>query len=189
MLRLPQSFKNSSRIIGFQARRASTRNFSNDEGNGKSDIVLPRKQFNTNLETPHQKAFANEAFLEEVTKDVQHITGWGINQFKVNGVRINGPIILTKKLVFKWKLSKAEPTIQDLTIEDFDLFTIMNPPLDLIILGTGNNIEFPNAQFLKQLRDIAAVEVLDSVNAGATFNLLTKEDRQVAAALLPVLEW
>ena len=151
--------------------------------------ILPRMEISQRLETQHQRAFAHEAYIEEVKDDVQTVTGWGVGQFKVNGNRIAGPIILTKTMVFKWKLPSDTVRVKDLKIEDFELFTIMNPPLDLIILGTGNNIEYPDPGFLKKLRDIAAVEIVDSVNAGATFNLLSKEDRQVAAALLPVLEW
>jgi NADH dehydrogenase [ubiquinone] 1 alpha subcomplex assembly factor 3 len=151
--------------------------------------LMPKQTFNTSLETQHQRAFGQESYLEEVRDDVQTVTGWGIGQFKVNGSSIAGPIVLTKNLVFRWKLGQPNARVTDLTIEDFELFTVVKPALDLILLGTGGTLQYPPKELLKQLRAIAPVEIMDSVNAGATFNLLSKEDRQVAAALLPVQEW
>jgi uncharacterized protein len=161
----------------------------NNDGGGAKKPIQPRRVFNQTLETPHQRAFGQEAYLDEINDDRQTITGWGIGQFKINNRKVTGPIILTKTMTFRWKLELAHPTVKDLKIEDFELFRMFKPALDLIVLGTGNNIQYPPKEFLKQLREIAPVEVLDSVNTGATFNVLSKEDRQVAAALLPVQEW
>jgi len=172
-------------MVKSQSRLLSSKS---DQGPKDPKPIMPRVQYNQDFKTGHQQAFAYEAVLEEVRDDIQNVTGWGIGQFRINGNKVSGPILLTKKLAFKWNLGTDSPTVKDLKIEDFELLTVMKPSVDLIILGTGNSIVHPDPKLLKQLRDIAPVEILDSVNAGATFNLLSKEDRQVAAALLPVLE-
>ena len=136
--------------------------------------------------TPDVQLFGKEAVLEEIRTDIRTITDWSIGAFGINGLKVEGPIILTKTLALKWNLNNPKPTVRDLTIEDFEFFTIMNPIVDLIILGTGRRIEYPDKELTKKLRDIAPLEVQDSANAAATFNLLITEPRTVVVALLPI---
>lgn len=147
-----------------------------------------RKLFTTTRPPLDQSAAIREQYgtrseLHAIDPTTMSVTGWGVDAFNVNGTLVRGPIILTKKLVFEWKV-KGE-TLEDLTVEDFELFKYMKPRVGLIILGTGRTIKYPKPEFMKQLRMIAPVECLDSPNAGATFNLLSREERVVVAALLP----
>lgn len=62
----------------------------------------------------------------------------------------------------------------------------MNPPIELLLIGTGDKIH--HEIYLKVRESLknqgVVVEVLDTTNACATFNILNSENRQVAAAIL-----
>lgn len=65
---------------------------------------------------------------------------------------------------------------------------ILEPKLDLIIIGTGDKIDDLN--FHKRIYPIIKakrfnVEILPTESACATFNFLNAEGRYIAAALLP----
>jgi uncharacterized protein len=56
---------------------------------------------------------------------------------------------------------------------------------EIIVLGTGERLRFPGAEFTARLlsRGIG-VEIMDTRAACRTFNILLSEDRRVVAALL-----
>ena len=62
---------------------------------------------------------------------------------------------------------------------------IVDPAPDILIVGCGNKIETLPAETLEFFRNTETMlEVLDTPNAIATYNILVQEGRQVAAALL-----
>jgi NADH dehydrogenase [ubiquinone] 1 alpha subcomplex assembly factor 3 len=67
------------------------------------------------------------------------------------------------------------------------VFTIMNPPVEILVLGCGPRISHQLQPELKEFLKVngIVVEYLDSANACATFNVLNAEDRPIAAAILP----
>ena len=69
------------------------------------------------------------------------------------------------------------------------LFTILDPKLDVLIIGHGMNKVSRNPvdpkTILKMRQKGVTVEVLSTPNAISTYNFLVEEGRVVAAALIP----
>ena len=70
---------------------------------------------------------------------------------------------------------------------------LITPPPEILIVGCGSAIDPVllrsqyEAEWARQLRGRGtSIEVLDTPNACSTFNLLSDDNRRVAAALLPV---
>ncbi|XP_038552749.1 NADH dehydrogenase [ubiquinone] 1 alpha subcomplex assembly factor 3 isoform X2 [Micropterus salmoides] len=75
---------------------------------------------------------------------------------------------------------------KDITEESVSLFHMLEPRIEILVLGTGARLERINPSVLALLRSKGiAVEVQDTPNACATFNFLTSEKRAAAAALIP----
>ncbi|NXR08792.1 NDUF3 factor, partial [Semnornis frantzii] len=85
--------------------------------------------------------------------------------------------------------SSVSPQIgsyKDVSHESLSLFWLLEPRIEILVLGTGDRVERLHPATLKQMRDCGiAVEVQDTPNACATFNFLTSENRMVAAGLIP----
>ena len=83
------------------------------------------------------------------------------------------------KIVEDWVVSSVEFLSQ----VNMETIASLNP--ELILLGTGDSLRFPDAALLARL--IAAgigTEVMDSKAACRTYNILAEEGRNVAAALI-----
>ncbi|XP_018319641.2 NADH dehydrogenase [ubiquinone] 1 alpha subcomplex assembly factor 3 [Agrilus planipennis] len=116
--------------------------------------------------------------------------GLMINSYSEVGFRLNndftilGPVILFPRSALSWNVG----SINDITEESLSLFTVLEPKIDLLVLGTGDKIEdtsfhkkiFP---FLKKHK--INLEILPTDQACSTFNFLNSEGRYIAAALIP----
>ena len=82
---------------------------------------------------------------------------------------------------------------QDINEDSLSLFTILDPKIDVLIIGYGDNSSqsgkrtFPvdTSIIMKMRRKGINVELLTTENAIATYNYLVEEGRVVAAALIP----
>ncbi|NWT06831.1 NDUF3 factor, partial [Mionectes macconnelli] len=75
---------------------------------------------------------------------------------------------------------------RDISLESLSLFRLLEPHIEILVLGTGDRVERLHPAMLKQMRECGiAVEVQDTPNACATFNFLLSERRVVAAGLIP----
>ncbi|NWW45816.1 NDUF3 factor, partial [Pedionomus torquatus] len=75
---------------------------------------------------------------------------------------------------------------RDISNESLSLFRLLEPQIEILVLGTGDRVERLHPTVLKQIRECGiAVEVQDTPNACATFNFLTSERRLTAAGLIP----
>ncbi|NWQ60367.1 NDUF3 factor, partial [Neopipo cinnamomea] len=75
---------------------------------------------------------------------------------------------------------------RDISLESLSLFRLLEPHIEILVLGTGDRVERLHPAMLKQMRECGiAVEVQDTPNACATFNFLMSEKRIVAAGLIP----
>ena len=62
---------------------------------------------------------------------------------------------------------------------------MLNPPLDILVLGTGDIVQRLDPKILQYLKSSGIlVEIQSTVTACATYNFLVEEGRVVAAALL-----
>lgn len=63
----------------------------------------------------------------------------------------------------------------------------LDPPRDVILIGSGAAMAWPNMDVFAALRERGlGPEVMDSRAAARTYNLLVAEDRAVAALILPL---
>ncbi|NXT60259.1 NDUF3 factor, partial [Chaetops frenatus] len=75
---------------------------------------------------------------------------------------------------------------RDISHESLSLFRLLEPQIEILVLGTGDRVERLHPATLKKMRECGiAVEVQDTANACATFNFLMNERRVVAAGLIP----
>ena len=85
---------------------------------------------------------------------------------------------------------------EDITEESLSLFTILDPKIDVLIVGYGDNTPVGGKEakkvfpvdpkiILKMRQKGVNMELLTTENAIATYNYLVEEGRVVAAALIP----
>ena len=88
-------------------------------------------------------------------------------------------ILVTNNKVFDF----APSSIEEISLND--LAICFELTLDLIILGSGNKVLYPDLKLLTQLQQRGiGVEVMSIKALCRTFNFLTSEDRKVAGVLL-----
>ncbi|XP_043266770.1 NADH dehydrogenase [ubiquinone] 1 alpha subcomplex assembly factor 3 [Venturia canescens] len=114
------------------------------------------------------------------------IDGLSSSGFKLNnGVWVLGPVIIFPKSIISWNIGSSE----DINEESLVLFKILQPKLDILILGLDQKYEnsVPFIQTVKTLgKKIGMnIEICQTVHACTTFNYLNAERRYVAAALMP----
>mmetsp|Transcript_10029 Transcript_10029/g.23263 ORF Transcript_10029/g.23263 Transcript_10029/m.23263 type:complete len:129 (+) Transcript_10029:73-459(+) len=112
------------------------------------------------------------------------LRGMGNCGFFVNSDFVPGSILAFNDLLLSWKVDALE----DITPDHFAIASAVDPPLDLIVIGTGASTEPLDPGLLRELRRIAPVEVSSTYHACATFNLMNAEERNVMAAILAVSE-
>lgn len=102
--------------------------------------------------------------------------------FNIDGNRVFGPCALLPPAILQWNVG----SYKDITEESVSLFHMLEPRIELLVLGTGARLERLDPSVLALLkRKGIAVEVQDTPNACATFNFLVSERRVVAAGLIP----
>lgn len=107
-------------------------------------------------------------------------TGYGPGYVAVNGRRIERSIVvLPERVITDWPAT----TFESLTAEH--LAALAELGTEILLLGTGARLRFPSREILQPLRDAGVgIEVMDVPAACRTYNILTAEERRVAAALL-----
>lgn len=135
----------------------------NYEGDGKTTVTI----LNHEIDSP-------------LMVDGYHENGFKLN----NGFNVRGPMALFPKSVLAWDVGNAS----QITPESLALFTLLEPKLDVLIIGVGDAGKQIPKETIKalQLKKIN-FEILPTDHALATFNFLNFERRCVAAALLPPL--
>ncbi|XP_051766547.1 NADH dehydrogenase [ubiquinone] 1 alpha subcomplex assembly factor 3 [Ctenopharyngodon idella] len=102
--------------------------------------------------------------------------------FNISGNRVLGPCAVVPPAILQWNVGRHT----DITEESLSLFHLLEPRIEVLVLGTGARTERLDPNVLDFLRKKGiAVEVQDTPNACATFNFLSSERRLVAAALIP----
>ncbi|XP_006751408.1 NADH dehydrogenase [ubiquinone] 1 alpha subcomplex assembly factor 3 [Neomonachus schauinslandi] len=122
------------------------------------------------------------SLLQRESPQSMYIDSYSSRGFTVNGNRVLGPCALLPHSVVQWNVG----THRDITEESFSLFWLLEPQIEIVVVGTGARTERLQPQVLQALRQRGiAVEVQDTPNACATFNFLCHEGRVTGAALIP----
>ncbi len=88
-------------------------------------------------------------------------------------------IISRSLLVTDWPVSSFEQ------LDAVAMEAVSRLAPELIILGTGSRLQFPNAEITRPVHEAGiGLEVMDTAAACRTFNLLAGDGRQVTAALI-----
>ncbi|KAL7638223.1 UNVERIFIED_CONTAM: hypothetical protein RMT77_010787 [Armadillidium vulgare] len=91
-------------------------------------------------------------------------------------------MIIFPRTVLSWRVKEAE----EVNVESLSLFTILEPKLDVIIIGKGDKENMISLKTIQQMRSKgSSLEILPTEQACYTYNFLVSEGRFVAAALLP----
>ena len=116
----------------------------------------------------------------DLTIGANTITAYGPDHVAVNGRRYAGSVLLDRQ----W-LEPGWPVASNAALTAEALAPLLARHCDVILLGTGVRQRFPAASLLRPLIEARkAVEVMDTVAACRTFNILVAEGRNPLAALI-----
>ncbi len=98
----------------------------------------------------------------------------------INDKTLSSSVIITPtQLIETW----APQSVAELTSDSFAIIADLRP--DILLIGTGASIIFIPAEMYGQLINLGiGVELMDTRAACRTYNALSAENRNVAAALL-----
>jgi len=116
-----------------------------------------------------------------------------IDSYSQRGFRLNdntfivGPSVIFPTAVLRWNVTSAK----NITMQSLSLFTLLQPKMDIIIIGHGEKPTVRDAIDVKVILGMKkkgyVIEVLPTDKAISTYNYLLEEGRVVAAALIPPL--
>jgi len=132
-----------------------------------------------------QNPISRSAFAIEAAEDQRgliNIDGYTDDIFFVSTEPIRGPIFVLPEFVVSWNIE----SLADLTVGHFSLLKTVYPAVDLIIIGCGKYTTQLPPELIADLLKVSPFEIMPSNHACATFNMLSTEDRQVAAAIMPI---
>ncbi|XP_022900866.1 NADH dehydrogenase [ubiquinone] 1 alpha subcomplex assembly factor 3 [Onthophagus taurus] len=113
-----------------------------------------------------------------------------INGFSQAGFRLNndltvlGPIAIFPRTILAWNVSG----IDDITEESLQLFTVLEPKLDILVIGVGDKLDDLSfhRRFLPFMhKHKINLEILPTEQACSTFNFMSSEGRYVGGAMIP----
>ncbi|KAI0068633.1 DUF498-domain-containing protein [Artomyces pyxidatus] len=101
-----------------------------------------------------------------------------------DGMTLPSACIFLEGKVFLWDVPAT--LWQGWAKERFEVFDVVVPRPEILLLGTGRSVVPPPAPLRQYLNELGIqLDVMDTWNACTTYNLLAEEGRRVAAALLP----
>ena len=88
-------------------------------------------------------------------------------------------VLAAHKLHDNWPVSRAS----DVTLENLEPALALQP--EILLLGTGRRLVFPaHSLYAELFRRGTGLEVMDTMAACRTYNILVADQRQVVAALI-----
>ena len=115
--------------------------------------------------------------------DLQLISSYGENGFRISGERYSGAIMLSPRQTLAWRPPKNS---RDLTIDDILPYLGEGSP-PLLILGVGRAPTTPMSNLAASLHDAGiSLELMSTAAACRTWNVLMTEGRNAAAGLYSV---
>ena len=123
-----------------------------------------------------------ELFQDDAAQAGARVDSYDPAGFVIGGVRHLGAALCYQGLVLSWRGAGSAAGVSPASLSPLLLFA--HRP-ELLVLGGGERMERPSAE----LREWCAkqgmgMEVLDTANAVATYNVLAQEGRRVAGAFL-----
>lgn len=111
----------------------------------------------------------------------QIIQSYGGGTFKINGRLYHSPIMVLPEQVIAWDVGGDA-----IGVHSFAQAAAMADDLDVVLLGTGERMEFIPPAVRGALKDKGVtIDAMDTGAACRTYNVLMAEGRRVAALLMP----
>ncbi len=118
--------------------------------------------------------------LQPDRMETQAVTGYGPGWLALNGERLTHSVLITSGGL---RQALTARQIADLGPDDFRALAEL--PVELVILGSGERLQFPPSAWLTPLMSQRmGLETMDTPAACRTYNILAGEGRPVAALLL-----
>lgn len=96
------------------------------------------------------------SLLQSEFPQAVYIDSYSSRGFTICGNRVFGPCVLLPQTVVQWNVGSH----QDITEESFSLFWMLEPRIEIVVVGTGNKTERLHPQVLQAMRQRGiAVEV------------------------------
>jgi len=112
----------------------------------------------------------------------QYIEGYGGGRFRISGVVHDGPVLVLRDRTLPWAVADMAALTPDSLAPVIEAADVA-----VLLLGCGARMALVPAAVRERLRAAGIViEPMDTGGACRTYNVLLSEDRQVAAALIPV---
>lgn len=122
-----------------------------------------------------------EGSVPQVPEGRQLVQRWTSGGFVVSGRAFAGSVLILAEQTVSWPVAEAAAV----TVESLGALEHAEPPVDLLVLGTGERFALPDPALRAVLRSWGIViEPMSTPAACRTFNLLVAEGRRVAAALV-----
>lgn len=101
--------------------------------------------------------------------------------FEINREELRSSVFVHKNFRALWK----PKTVSDISVESLIYVKLLEETPDVLLFGTGKTLRQVPEESLKWARKMGmAVEVMDTANCVATFNVLVEEGRNVACGIL-----
>ncbi|KAF7487482.1 Hypothetical predicted protein [Marmota monax] len=101
------------------------------------------------------------SLLQREFPHVMYIDSYNSRGFTINGNRVLGPCALLPHSVVQWNVGSH----QNITEESFSLFWLLEPRIEIVVVGTGNRTERLHSKVLQAIRQRGiALEVQDTVS-------------------------
>lgn len=116
-----------------------------------------------------------------VSDSAQIVQSYGPAGFRIAGVDYPGSVLVTA--LHTTELAKTHVT--ELAADDLARLWRMEPPLEILLIGTGAAHEMLPKDFKAEVKARGlGVDAMSTGAAARTFNVLLAEERRVAAVLL-----
>lgn len=113
---------------------------------------------------------------EIIYKNAMPVESYGHGFFRIDGQVLRGPCVITPWQARLWGGPEDHQALLDLVGQ-----------IDVVLLGTGNNIAYPPRALREALEAVGiGLEPMSSPAACRTYNVLISEGRHVALALIPL---
>ncbi|KAJ7406855.1 NADH dehydrogenase [ubiquinone] 1 alpha subcomplex assembly factor 3 [Willisornis vidua] len=97
--------------------------------------------------------------LEPESANIMFIEGYSNRGFTISGDLVVGPCAVLPRSILQWNVGSH----RDISHESLSLFRLLEPRIEILVLGTGDRVERLPPAMLKQMRACGiAVEVQDT---------------------------
>ncbi len=124
-----------------------------------------------------------ELFKDDIP-DGPVISGFTAGGFRVGNRQVDGGLLLTPVTALDW----SPPEMQNLNVSALAEILPADPMPEFLLLGTGDRLIHPPRSFVRDIEALGmGIEVMDSKAAARAWGMLRQEDRQIVAALMPLV--